>query len=144
MKLCPTFLPLVLFCSSCAAAPSKRAASSTDRSDIETRRWVTRIGGRLHPAKIQAVVRVNFERFHSCFDAGRQRDPSLAGAVAVRFRISRSGDVEGAHADDTTLSDPQTVSCIVGVFSSLHFPSPDAGIVDVVYPLQFAAIPARD
>jgi len=132
--------------SSASAAPVKptsaRQSTIDQQSDGETE-WATHVTGRLHPAKIQAVVRASFTAFQSCYESGRERVPGLAGVVAVAFRISETGHVDGAKSERATLSDQATVSCIVSAFATLRFPPPEAGVVDVSYPLRFASSPAK-
>ena len=57
--------------------------------------------------------------------------------IAVAFRISRTGEVRDCKVDRTTLTNAETISCVVGIFEKLRFPVPDAGVVDVVYPIRF-------
>jgi len=144
-----------LVCITCAAplpAGSATAAPvepiSTTQSTVNQQsrgdsEWTTRVTGRLHPVKIQAVVRANFWAFRSCYESGRERVPGLAGGVTVAFRISETGHVDGAKSEHGTLPDQATVSCIVAAFASLQFPPPEAGVVDVSYPLRFASSSAR-
>jgi len=126
--------------SSATTAPVDSARQWTiDQQTHRETEWATHVTGRLHPAKIQAVVRANFTAFQGCYESGRERVPGLAGVVAVAFRISETGHVDGAKSERAPLSDQATVSCIVAAFAILQFPPPEAGVVDVSYPLHFAS-----
>jgi hypothetical protein len=88
---------------------------------------------------IQRIVRQNFGRFRLCYENGLRRNPGLAGRVAVRFVIDRSGSVATTTDAGSDLSDSSVVACIVRAFGNLSFPQPDGGVVTVVYPIQFNA-----
>lgn len=99
----------------------------------------TTVSGRLHPEKIQGVVRRSFTDFRHCYEPGLARNPNLAGRVAVEFVIRRDGSVSNAVAkSDSTLADKAVERCIVNAFGKLVFPEPEGGIVTVVYPIQLA------
>jgi len=94
-------------------------------------------GSKLPPGAVQRVVHSNFGRFRGCYQAGLQRNPSLAGRVAVAFVISRDGRVVSANDAGSDLPDGAVVSCVVNAFHSLTFTAPENGIVRVTYPLMF-------
>lgn len=97
------------------------------------------VTGRLPPEVIQRVVRQNLGGIRSCYDSGLARNAKLAGKVVVRFVIGQDGAVSSATSDpDTTLGDATVVSCIVDHFKKITFPTPEGGIVTVVYPLTFS------
>jgi hypothetical protein len=65
-------------------------------------------------------------------------DPKLAGVVAVHFVIDRSGAVsKNERHPSTAMPDAGVASCVVRGFGNLSFPQPEAGTVDVVYPIAF-------
>jgi hypothetical protein len=92
--------------------------------------------GRLPSETIQRVVRGNFGRFTACYQDGLQRNPGLEGRVVVRFVIARDGSVQIAQDGGSGFADSNVTSCIVRAFYSLSFPAPEAGTVQVTYPLQ--------
>jgi outer membrane biosynthesis protein TonB len=57
--------------------------------------------------------------------------------VAVKFVIARDGSVQLAQDGGSDMPDQNVVQCVARSFMSLSFPSPDGGIVTVVYPLVF-------
>lgn len=97
----------------------------------------TEVIGRLPPELIQRVVRQNFGRFRSCYEAGLRANPSLGGRVVTRFVIDRSGVV--AHATDggSDMPDKAVVGCVTRAFQGLSFPEVEGGIVQIVYPIMF-------
>jgi hypothetical protein len=94
--------------------------------------------GRIDPAVIQRIVRLNSGRFIGCYKDGLRTNPSLEGRVAVSFVIGRDGTV--ALVKDTSgsdLPDANVRACVVRSFYNLSFPAPDSGIVSVTYPFTF-------
>jgi hypothetical protein len=57
--------------------------------------------------------------------------------VAVRFIIDETGAVESASPAGGSLSNGAVSSCVVGVYQTLSFPSPEGGKVMVTYPIDF-------
>jgi hypothetical protein len=104
---------------------------------------VATINGRLRPEIIQRVVRQNFGRFRFCYEAGLRTNPSLEGRVVVRFLIDRTGAVGLAGEAGGDLADTNVVRCVVRAFGDLSFPSPEGGMVTVVYPILFNAAESR-
>ncbi len=97
------------------------------------------VNGRLDPAVIQRIVRLNSGRFVGCYQNGLQSNPSLEGRVAVSFMIGRDGGV--SMAKDTAGSDlpnQEVRSCVVRSFYGLSFPEPVGGVVSVSYPFTFS------
>ncbi len=101
------------------------------------RQGQTQVNGRLPPEVIQRIVRQNFGRFRLCYENGLRTNPSLAGRVAVKFVIDRSGAVSTAQDGGSDLPDQAAVQCVVRGFGNLSFPQPEGGIVTVVYPIIF-------
>lgn len=94
--------------------------------------------GRLPPEVIQAVVRLGFVRFKTCYERGLGRDPNLQGRVSVSFVIARDGTVKNASDSGSDLPDAVVRDCVVEQFERFRFPAPEGGTVDVVYPILLA------
>jgi hypothetical protein len=110
----------------------------SDAAAPKIRTGPTTVTGRLPPEVVQRIVRQNFGRFRLCDEQGLQRVPDLNGEIAVKFVIGADGEIAGKAAKQrATLADDATVQCVLRAFSSLSFPSPEGGIVTVVYPLLF-------
>jgi hypothetical protein len=93
--------------------------------------------GALHPDVVRRIVRQNVGRFRLCYEKGLERDPRLAGRVAVRFVIARDGSVASVANGGSQLSDAGVVACVVRSFGGLSFPRPERDAVTVVYPISF-------
>jgi len=106
-------------------APSMRSASST-------------VSGHLPPEVVQRIVRQNYGRFRQCYENGLRTNPNLTGRVTARFVISREGSVSNVQNGGSDLPDSGVVSCVVSAFYGLSFPTPEAGIVTVSYPIMFS------
>jgi hypothetical protein len=117
-------------------APAQRAHTPTAP---RVRDAVATVNGRLRPEVIQRVVRENFGRFRFCYEAGLRSNPSLEGRVVVKFVIDRGGAVGFSADAGSDLADTHVTQCVVRAFEDLSFPSPDGGMVTVVYPIAFSA-----
>jgi hypothetical protein len=106
-------------------APSIRSPSST-------------VNGHLPPEVVQRIVRQNYGRFRQCYETGLRGNPNLTGRVTARFVIGRSGSVTNVQNGGSDLPDSGVVSCVVSAFYGLSFPTPEAGIVTVSYPIMFS------
>jgi hypothetical protein len=107
-------------------------------SPPKVRYGATTVSGRLPPAVIQHIVRKNFGKFRTCYEAGLGRNAELTGRVSARFVIGRDGKVSNVADGGSDLADPEVVKCVLSAVSSLEFPPPANGIVTVVYPIMFA------
>ncbi|MFO0677152.1 MAG: AgmX/PglI C-terminal domain-containing protein [Polyangiaceae bacterium] len=97
------------------------------------------VTGRLPAEVIQRIVRLSQGRYIACYQSGLRSNPSLEGRVAVRFLISKDGDVAVARDAGSDLPDANVRACIVRAFESLSFPNPEGGgSVSVTYPLVFS------
>jgi hypothetical protein len=99
------------------------------------------INGWLDPRVIQHVVRSNFGRIKLCYTAALKNDPALGGTVATKLVITLDGTVsrvEDATKPDGGFPDVTARECVRRVFATLVFPSPDDGVVTVIYPIIFS------
>ncbi|HVK63208.1 MAG TPA: AgmX/PglI C-terminal domain-containing protein [Polyangium sp.] len=117
-------------------APEAKAEPSNKGTDV--------IGaeapvGRLEPAEIQKVIRGNFKTLQACYEEGLKKDPNLGGRIAIKFVIGKDGKA-GSIGEETpaTLPDPDVVKCVLAAVETLTFPTPEGGVVKVVYPIMFA------
>jgi hypothetical protein len=92
----------------------------------------------LTPAIIQRIVRQNYVGFRKCYEGGQIRDPFLQGRVAVRFVIDCDGKVVSTHVQETSLTDPATINCVLRIYNKMSFPELEGGVVRVVYPIMFS------
>ena len=99
---------------------------------------VTNVSGHLPPEVVQRIVRQNYGRFRQCYENGLRTNPNLTGRVTARFVIGREGSVASVQNGGSDLPDSSVVSCVVSAFYGLSFPTPEAGIVTVSYPIMFS------
>jgi outer membrane biosynthesis protein TonB len=87
----------------------------------------------IDPKVIGAAVRGNSREFQLCYESARQRNPSLAGQVDIRFVIRRDGSVGPSAVAESSL--PREVSdCIARTFLRLTLPQQERTIV-AQYPM---------
>jgi hypothetical protein len=98
------------------------------------------VTGRLPVEIIQRIVRQHTPRFRECYEAGLATNPMLGGRVAVKFTIDASGDAVNVADAGSDLADRQVVSCVLAVFPGTTFPQPEAGVVEVVFPMSFTVL----
>ncbi len=97
----------------------------------------TPVSGRLPPEVIRRLVREQYGRFRTCYEAGLGRHSDLTGRVTVRFVIGRDGKVSNARiSEQTDLPDCGVARCIRDAFMHIEFPRPEGGIVTVQYPVM--------
>lgn len=89
----------------------------------------------IDPKVIGEAVRGNSREFQLCYESARQRNPSLAGQVEVRFVIQPTGEVGPSAVAHSSL--PKEVSeCIARAFLRLTLPEQRNAIV-AQYPMLF-------
>ncbi len=96
------------------------------------------VTGKLPPEVVRRVVRMKFPQFRACYDAGLQKNPKLQGRVTAKYTIGSDGAVTSSSDGGSDLPDPSVVACVVKMFGTLTYPRPEAGTVDVVFPLVFS------
>ncbi len=109
------------------------------RSVIRRRPSKTVVIGGLKKAQVGRVIRRNLARFKHCYEKELNRNPNLAGKVAVRFTIAPTGQVALAKVSESSIRSSKVESCAVGVMRSLRFPKPrGGGVVVVTYPFFYS------
>lgn len=87
----------------------------------------------IDPKVIGAAVRDNTREFQLCYESARERNPSLAGQVDIRFVVQRDGSVGPSAVAESSL--PKDVSdCIARTFLRLTLPRQDRVLV-AQYPM---------
>ncbi|MFS8067768.1 MAG: AgmX/PglI C-terminal domain-containing protein, partial [Byssovorax sp.] len=114
-----------------------RLAGSHSVKPPQVRMGATQVSGRLPPETIQRIIRQNMGKFRACYMNGIARNAALAGRVALRFVIDRTGSVIDAAMDSSSLADAQANACLVREIRTLQFPAPDSGTITITYPLVF-------
>jgi hypothetical protein len=101
------------------------------------RMGATSVTGRLPPEVVQRIVRQNFGRFRYCYENGLRTSPDLTGKVSVRFVIDDKGATTKVSNAGSDLPSKEVVACVLKAFNTLSFPTPEGGVVVVVYPIMF-------
>lgn len=87
---------------------------------------------------IRRVIQSHRSEIRHCYESELERQPGLAGKIAIRFVIGAQGAVTSASSVSTTMSSPPVETCLVARVRSWRFPRPrGGGIVIVTYPFVF-------
>ncbi len=97
----------------------------------------TVIGG-LDRDVIARVIRRHQNEIKFCYEQELNKDPNLAGKVAVMFTIDPAGAVSDASVSETSLNNATTESCMLSRIRRWKFPEPKGGgVVTVTFPWLF-------
>jgi hypothetical protein len=107
------------------------------RALVSIRTVKTVVVGRLSPEIVQRIVRHHDGRFQACYLNGLNRNPAIAGTIAVDLVIGTDGATKAASLQSTMFPDVLVAQCVRRVFYSLQYPRPESGEVTVVYALRF-------
>jgi TonB family protein len=98
----------------------------------------TVIGG-LDKDVIAKVIRDHMAEIKYCYETELNKNPSLAGKVAVAFTIDPTGAVSDANVSETTLNNGTAENCMLRRIRRWKFPEPKGGgVVAVTYPWIFS------
>jgi len=98
----------------------------------------TVIGG-LDKDVIAKVIRRHQNEIKYCYESELNKNPSLAGKVAVAFTIDPTGAVAEANVTETTLNNSTAENCMLSRIRRWKFPEPKGGgVVAVTYPWLFS------
>jgi hypothetical protein len=92
--------------------------------------------GALDKDIIRRIVRAHINEIRTCYNEGLQKDPQLAGRVAIQFVIKLDGHVGSSVIAESNLADATVAQCIAGVVGTWQFPKPNGGNVIVTYPFN--------
>jgi pSer/pThr/pTyr-binding forkhead associated (FHA) protein len=98
----------------------------------------TVIGG-LDKDVIAKIIRRHQNEIKYCYESELNKNPSLAGKVAVAFTIDPTGAVSEAAVTETTLNNSTAENCMLSRIRRWKFPEPKGGgVVAVTYPWLFS------
>ncbi|OJT22357.1 hypothetical protein BO221_21425 [Archangium sp. Cb G35] len=98
----------------------------------------TVIGG-LDKDVIAKIIRSHQNEIKYCYETELNKNPSLAGKVAVAFTIDPAGGVSEANVTETTLNSSAAENCMLSRIRRWKFPEPKGGgVVAVTYPWLFS------
>lgn len=99
----------------------------------------TTVVGGLDKDVIAKVIRRHQGEIKYCYESELNKDPSLAGKVAVSFVIDPTGAVSDASVSETTLNNAAAERCMLSRIRRWKFPEPKGGgVVSVTYPWLFS------
>ncbi len=100
----------------------------------------TTVVGGLDKDVIMKVIKRHQNEIKFCYEQELQKNPALAGKVAVAWTIDPAGAVSEANVSESSVSNANVESCIVQRIRRWKFPEPDGGgIVNVTFPWIFKA-----
>ncbi|HEX8436613.1 AgmX/PglI C-terminal domain-containing protein [Archangium sp.] len=99
----------------------------------------TTVVGGLDKDVIAKIIRSHQNEIKYCYETELNKNPSLAGKVAVAFTIDPTGAVSEANVTETTLNNSTAESCMLSRIRRWKFPEPKGGgVVAVTYPWIFS------
>jgi TonB family protein len=99
----------------------------------------TTVVGGLDKDVIAKVIRRHMNEIKYCYETELNKNPSLAGKVAVAFTIDPAGAVAEANVTETTLNNSTAENCMISRIRRWKFPEPKGGgVVAVTYPWLFS------
>jgi len=93
--------------------------------------------GKLDHQVVEGIVQNGYKLFAHCYRDGLDRDPTLGGAVRLRFVIGANGRVARVIDGGSDLPDAGVVACVAESFFALEFPRPAGGNVHLRYRVHF-------
>ncbi len=105
----------------------------------------TTVVGGLDKDVIARVIRRHQNEIKYCYEQELNKEPNLAGKVAVAFTIDPTGAVSDAQVSETSLNNTTTESCMLSRIRRWRFPEPKGGgIVSVTFPWIFKPAGGED
>ncbi|MGV3625619.1 MAG: TonB family protein [Archangium sp.] len=100
----------------------------------------TTVVGGLDKDVIMKVIKRHQNEIKFCYEQELQKNPALAGKVAVAWTIDPAGGVSEANVSESSVSNANVESCIVQRIRRWKFPEPQGGgVVNVTFPWIFKA-----
>lgn len=88
-------------------------------------------------ADVARLLRTQEPRLRTCYDAARATRPRLAGRVAIRLVVSRTGEL--TNVDVAGFPDaPAVAPCMASELRQVRFPRPESGVLPFNYAMNFA------
>jgi hypothetical protein len=85
------------------------------------------VGAGLSKEQIDRVVKDHLNELDFCFQQARQRNPDLAGKIALAWTILNGGVVAKVRQQNNSTGDPGLVECFIRRLQQWKFPSPPSG-----------------
>jgi TonB family protein len=109
-----------------------------DKDSVRVVPGQTTVVGGLAREVVARVIAQHQSEIKYCYEVQLNRNPTLAGKVAVLFNIGGSGAVTDAQVSESTLGSSEVEQCMVGKIRHWKFPEPAGnGVVKVNFPWVF-------
>jgi hypothetical protein len=89
------------------------------------------------PGNLRATLSAKGAQARGCYERALRQNNMLQGRLKIGLRIGPNGSVCSANVTSNELGDPGVASCVLQMFKSSTFPSPQGGCVDAEVPLKF-------
>ncbi len=100
----------------------------------------TTVVGGLDKDVIMKVIKRHQNEIKFCYEQELQKNPALAGKVAVAWTIDPTGGVSEANVSESSVGNANVEGCIVQRIRRWKFPEPaGGGVVNVTFPWIFKA-----
>jgi hypothetical protein len=89
------------------------------------------------PGNLRATLSAKGAQARGCYERALRQNNMLQGRIKIGLGIGPNGSVCSANVTSNELGDPGVASCVLQMFRSSTFPSPQGGCVDAEVPLKF-------
>lgn len=90
----------------------------------------------LTQAEIDRVIRARANMYRTCYQKELNREPTLAGDIAIHFEILPDGTVRGQKRTGGSMTNAAVIQCVKNALGLLHFPQKGGALVN--YPFVFS------
>jgi len=102
-----------------ARGPNAPRAATAPRAEAPERGAARTIG---------AVIDAHFNDVEACYSPVAQKNPSVAGRIALQWTLGADGRPTAVTVTQDTLSDPSVAACLRGRAKNWQFPPPEGGV----------------
>jgi len=89
---------------------------------------------------IALVVKTRMDKLRGCYRRERQKHPTLAGQITIRFVVNRTGGIGSAVVKNSTIQNETVEQCVLEEFLKMRFPRPPGNQeFTASYPLIFGS-----
>ena len=115
----------------------KRPDDGKVRGKVSATKALARVQGSLSKAEVYAVISKHQQQILRCYEKRLAQKPGLTGKIAFEWTVKTNGSVTSAREVSSSLNDPPTSKCVLGVIKTMKFPKPKGGEVIIKYPFFF-------
>jgi TonB family protein len=97
------------------------------------------VRGALSKEVVRRVVHSRISDVRLCYEQALVETPDVAGRVAIRFHVLKTGKVQTAGVESSSTNDAKLDDCIAHAVLQWTFPAPErGGVVVVTYPFTLS------